>query len=410
MKILYLHQYFTTPSMSGGTRSYEMARRLASAGHDVHIVTTWRTESDRKGWWTEKIDGVTIHWLPVVYSNHMGFWPRVGAFARFALQSARRAVAIGGDVVFATSTPLTIALPGVLAARKLKRPMVFEVRDLWPLLPIAIGALRNPLMIWAARWLERLAYRNSHTIIALSPGMADGVAATGYDRDRIHVIPNGCDRDLFFPDEAGSERFRAQRPELGDGPIVLYAGTIGQINGVSYLADLASHLIKLCPDARCVVIGAGAEEAKLRQRAAQLDVLGRNFFLYPAMKKLDLVDAFRAASVSTSLFINLPDMWHNSANKFFDGLASGKAVAINYGGWQAELLEKHGCGIALGPEPEEGARRLAAMLANPDEIATMGKKSQKVAEELFDRDKLSAQFIEVIETSAGRARVGIMPV
>ena len=53
MRILYLHQYFNTPDMSGGTRSYEMARRLVAAGHEVHMVTSERSRGSSRGWRTE---------------------------------------------------------------------------------------------------------------------------------------------------------------------------------------------------------------------------------------------------------------------------------------------------------------------------------------------------------------------
>lgn len=404
MKILYLHQYFTTPAMSGGTRSYEMAKRLVAAGHEVHVITTWRGASERRDWWVEDIDGIQVHWLPVPYSNAMGFARRLKAFFHFAARSARRAVTIGGDVVFATSTPLTIALPAVAAARKLKRPMVFEVRDLWPLLPIAIGALRSPATIALARWLERFAYRNADRIVALSPGMAEGVVATGYDPARVHVIPNSCDLDLFQPDAAAAAAFRRRHPELGDGPIILYAGTLGQINGVSYLADIASHLHGH-PSARCVVIGGGAEEQKIRERAEELGVLGKNFFLYPPMSKTDLIGAFQAASISLSLFIDLPEMRHNSANKFFDSLASGRAVAINYGGWQADLIEQYRCGLCLDYDIPASAQKLALLLQNGDMITEMGRNSRRLAEEEFDRDKLASDLRAVLEASNRSAPV-----
>lgn len=397
MKILYLHQYFTTPSMSGGTRSYEMAKRLVAAGHEVHIITSWREHTDKTDWWTDQIDGIHIHWLPVPYSNNMGFARRVQAFVRFAARCALRAIRVGGDIVFATSTPLTIALPAVAASRRLRRPMIFEVRDLWPALPIAIGALRSPVTIALARWLERFAYRNAERIVALSPGMADGIAATGYDRSRINIIPNSCDLELFQPDPAAAQRFRAAHPELGAGPIILYAGTMGQINGVSYFAELAAYLAQLLPDARCVVIGAGAEEQKVRSAARQHGVLDKNFFMYPAMNKTDLVGAFHAASVSLSLFIDLPEMRHNSANKFFDSLASGKAVAINYGGWQAALLDEYRCGIGLDPSPEKAALQLAVLLRDEGLVEQMGCNSLDLARARFDRDRLAVDLRGVLE-------------
>ena len=145
MRIIYLHQYFNTPNMSGGTRSYEMARRLVDRGHEVHMVTSSRdgkpSGRHARGW-TETVEaGIQVHWCSVPYSNHMSSRRRLGAFAKFSRLAARKATALRGDVVFATSTPLTIALPAVYAARRRSIPMVFEVRDLWPEMPIAVGAL-----------------------------------------------------------------------------------------------------------------------------------------------------------------------------------------------------------------------------------------------------------------------------
>ena len=141
MKVIYLHQYFTTPNMSGGTRSYEMAKRLVAAGHEVHMVTSWVKETDKTDWYEQEVDGIHVHWFPNPYNNKMSFRRRIQMFFRFAFAAMKKISSIKADVIFATSTPLTIAIPGVLGARKQKIPMVFEVRDLWPEVPIAMKIL-----------------------------------------------------------------------------------------------------------------------------------------------------------------------------------------------------------------------------------------------------------------------------
>ncbi len=99
-----------------------MATRLVQAGHEVHVVTAFRDPSAIRGVWQARADGIHIHWIPIRYSNHMGFRQRISAFAEFAVKSARVAASIRGDLVFATSTPLTIALPGIYASWRLGRP------------------------------------------------------------------------------------------------------------------------------------------------------------------------------------------------------------------------------------------------------------------------------------------------
>ena len=156
MKIVYLHQCVVTPDMPGGTRSYEMGRRLVEAGHEVHMITS--DQSGRigasEGWRFTEEAGIHVHWTTVPYGNEMPYGERIKAFFLFAWRSAREAARVGGDLVFATSTPLTIALPAVYAAKRCGIPMVFEVRDLWPAVPIALGALKNPLSRRLARRLE----------------------------------------------------------------------------------------------------------------------------------------------------------------------------------------------------------------------------------------------------------------
>lgn len=399
MKIIYLHQYFLTPDMAGGTRSYEMARRLVTYGHEVHIVTTWfdsAAPASSKSWFSRNVDGITVHWLPVPYSNKLGFVHRMLAFFRFALSAGRRAHIIGGDLVFATSTPLTIAIPALYAKWKLRVPMVFEVRDLWPELPIAIGALKNPLLIKLARWLEKCAYRNSTRVVALSPGMADGVTRAGYSRSRVSIIPNSSDLELFDPLVSSPELFRDAYPEIGNGPVVLYPGTLGKINGVSWLAELAEHVYERRPDVRFVVIGDGAERDLIERRARELSVYNKNFFMFPKLPKRTIVSAFSAASVVISLFLDLPEMQANSANKFFDSLASATPIAINYGGWQKDLIEEAGVGIALGPDPQAAAAALISFMSSSDAMATAGGKARQLAVDLFSRDKLAKQLESVL--------------
>lgn len=396
MRIVYLHQYFNTPAMPGGTRSYELARRLVEQGHEVHMVTTWRTPDDHKDWFETEEAGIRVHWLPVRYSNHMNYRERIGAFGRFAWGAARYAARLPADLVFATSTPLTIALPALYAKHRLSVPMVFEVRDLWPELPIAMGALRNPLLRWAAAWLERLAYRGASQMITLSPGMAEGVARTGYPPERIHVIPNGADLD-HFGGNAGRDAFRSTLPGLDDRPLIGYIGTLGRINGVSYLVDIAAAALKIAPELRFLIVGDGMEAAAIRARAQQLGVLGRNLFMMKAVPKVEIQAAFAACDVVLSLFIDVPEMQANSANKFFDGLAAGRAMAINYGGWQADLIERHGAGKQLAAcHPETAVRQLGEWVAKPGALRDAGRAARALAEREFDRDVLAQAFERVL--------------
>ena len=398
MKITYLHQYFHTPEVPGSTRSFEMARRFVARGHEVNLITADRHAPPGSGWRVSDEAGIRVHWLPVPYSNTMSVRERIGAFFSYARGAAQRAASLPADLVFASSTPLTIALPAVWAARRRRVPMVFEVRDLWPELPIAMGALKGGPTIAAAKRLERFAYRNAAQVIALSPGMKDGVVKTGYPAERVHVIPNSCDLALFNVPASAGDAYRAEHDWLGDRPFIVYVGTMGQINGVSYLAELAAKVRAEAPDVRFAVYGGGHDYNKLKARAGELGVLDETLFLPGPIPKKQVPAVLSAATFASSLFIDLKEMWVNSANKFFDGLAAGRPVLINYGGWQADILRETGAGLVLDPHDLDAAKNaLLGALKDDAWLKSAGQRARKLAEDRFSRDGLAAELIGVLE-------------
>jgi len=401
MKILYLHQYFNTPSMSGGTRSYEMARRLVAWGYEVHMITTDREgRFDPKQKWHQTDEaGIHVHWTPIPYSNKMSYGQRIKAFFAFSWRAARKAAEIGGDIVFATSTPLTIAIPGVYASKSLKIPMVFEVRDLWPEVPIALGALKNPLTKSAARWLESFAYRNSSHIVALAPGMKENIVSRGYPEDKVTVIPNGADVELFnVPEERGKE-VRKQYDWLGDRPLVVYTGTLGMVNGVGLLVDLAEAIGVLSPDVRIAVIGSGREEDAIIEYAKNKKVLGCNFFMLGRIPK-DKIPEWLSAATACAVFYNGPEIvWRDSVpNKFFDCLAAKKPFISNIRGWSQTIGEEKGAGIILDMNcPEKAGEILAEFLHDKQRLNGASLSAATLAEKQFNRTLLAEKLNSILK-------------
>jgi glycosyltransferase involved in cell wall biosynthesis len=402
MKILYLHQYYALPKNSTmtitGTRSYEFARRFAAAGHEVHVVTsqTQPERNGRGGWFETDEDGVHVHWLRVPYSNRMGFGARAWAFSKFALAARSRAARIGGDVVFATSTPLTIAIPGIHAARRNRIPLVFEVRDLWPEAPRQIGALTNPLLLWAARRLELSAYRHSRFVIALSPGMRDGVIAAGVPRDRVFMVPNASDLKLFHPSCDGSAH-RA-RLALGDRLALIYFGTMGPANGLDYLLNGAAEL-KRRGEKRAVIVlhGDGKMRPHLERRKDQ-EGLDNVVFSNPLPDKSKLAEIVAACDIGLTIYKNLPILYTCSPNKMFDTLAAGKPVLTNMPGWLGDLVTQNHCGVFAEPDNSgHFADCVQELIMKRSQLPEMGRRARMLAEQEFDRDKLAAQVLKVLE-------------
>lgn len=397
MKIIYLHQYFNTPDMSGGTRSYEMAKRLVAAGHEVHIVTSWVGDSPHTEWYEEMIDGITVHWFPNPYNNKMSFKRRIQAFFRFAFAAKQKVSQISADVIFATSTPLTIALPAILGARKHKIPVVFEVRDLWPEVPIAMGILRKPYQIFLAKALEKWAYKNSSHVIALSEGMKEGVISTGYPKDRVSVIPNSCDNDLFDVSEEDYLKFKEKNTWLPNGETIIYTGTFGMVNGVGVAVDLARELKQRGSTIKILLIGDGLEFETIYKKAQEYKVLDEQLFIRKQVPKTEIPYFLKYATMASSFAIDLPAIQANSANKFFDALAASKPILINYGGWQKDIIEQNNCGVVAWKKSiKEIANELEDFISDNEAYTQACINAKRLALNDFSRDRLAAQLEKIL--------------
>lgn len=409
LHILYLHQHFATRQGASGTRSYEFARLLLQREHTVTMLCG---RSHRAGLPPETgdmvetydIDGINVLALNIPYHQDMSYFRRILAFVWFMLLAtwvALRQRQI--DVIFATSTPLTIAVPAMVASFINRKPFVFEVRDLWPEVPIKLGILTNPVLIFLARVLERVAYRRAHHIVALSPGVHEAIVRSGIAPDKITVIPNSSDMDLFSAPPEAAAAFRAQHPALGERPIVLYAGAYGVVNWLDYFIDLAQRVGEHDPDIAFVMMGMGSEETRLRALAEQRGVLGRNLWMLDPVSKSDMPGVLAAAALATSTVVPNPVMWANSANKFFDALASGTPVAINHEGWQADVLRETGAGIVLDAhDMDQAAKDLIAVLHDAERLAQMAQAAHQLAEDCFARSKLTEQLDAVLTEAVRR--------
>lgn len=398
MKVIYLHQYFCTPSMSSGTRSYEMARRLVKKGHKVFMISSKHSHSEIKQRNFSIEEGIHVWWLPIKYSNNMNFIQRIFSFIIYCIYAYKIGRKLNYGLVLATSTPLTIAIPGIFLSKIRKVPFILEVRDLWPAIPIELRIIRNVILIKLSQYLERISYRLSDKIIALSNGMRNGIINTGINKSKITVIPNGSDIELFNINSISDIGFIDQIDWINtDRDKIIYAGAIGKINGLSYMAYMAEEMIKLNPDVLFCVIGDGIEKDKVNLLAKKLGIMNNNFYLVPKISKKKLPQILSISTVLTSFVINEKILWNNSANKFFDGLAAAKPLMINYGGWQADLLNKYNAGIVVSPDdPISGAKKLNNLLKDKERLQNMGQEGLKLAKTVFNRNELYKSFENVL--------------
>lgn len=374
MRILYLHQYFRKAEEAGSHRSWYIAQALCEAGHQVHIVTATHQKKD----YSEEITpNLWVHYIYNPYRQEMGFYERLISFFRFTWRAFWKAKNIRFDVIYATSTPLTIGLIALGFKFLHKKKYIFEVRDLWPQVPIEMGILRNIFLKKMSYFLERKIYQNAEKIVALSPAMQNYIEKIVPAKSVI-CVPNMSDCELFVPKEKEEKNiFR-----------LLYAGSIGVANGLERVIAWAEH----CTWAEFWIVGEGAKRNSIENFVQGKKM--KNVYFFNEQNKEALQDFFSKADAVIISFADYKILETCSPNKFFDALAAEKICITNTAGWIKDLIEENECGFYAN-SPEDFEAKLKAVFQNPEMIAKMQKNARKLAENTFERQILCKKIVEL---------------
>ena len=395
MNILYIHQYFCTPQEPSGTRSYWISRELIRRGHHVTMICS--TNKMHPDACETDIDGIHVIYVKNDYSNYMSAPRKVLSFVNFlrlAIKAGKRQK--GVDMVFATSTPLTIGYVALSLKAARRFPYVFEVRDLWPEFPIQIGAIKNPFLIWILRKFEKRIYDKAEHVVALSPGMEEGVISAGTPKAKVSMIPNMSKPDKFYPHEHNADIAKSFGIDVGKFNVIHF-GSMGRANGLKYIIDTAKVLSdKGCEDVNFIFMGDGATCPELKKQVKEQNLAN---VLFLGSHPMDVVaEVVNLCDASITSFLNLPILKTNSPNKLFDSLSAGKPIIVNSAGWTKDLVEKNDCGFYVDPEsPSDFAEKLLMYMDEKETLRRWGENARRLSIEVFDKDILSAKVADVIE-------------
>ena len=403
MRILCLTQYFNLPDQAGASRHYQFARAWAEAGHEVELLTgnvNYKTGRSipcapgRSYSIEDHPEGFRVRRLWCFSRFRGSFRKRLLFFGSFAANAAWvGAFARRPDVVFASSTPLTVGIPGTLLARRFRVPFVFELRDLWPEAAVAAGVLRSAAWEARTRRLARDLYHRSDHLIAVTEGIRDGILSYGVPEDRVTLVPNGVDHWME------PERFREQNPlgDFDDRFVCLYVGAHGIWNDLGTLLD-AAEALRDDASVAFVFIGDGDHRAVLEERVRQAGLPNVHF-----LGALPKQEAFAAVCHADLGLIAASAHEHNRQtlpNKIFDYMAAGIPVMVAAGeGEMAELLRRSGGGWTT---PPGDGRALAAEIHRvrelpPAERKAVGARGRGHVQEHYWRPRQAARVLQIFQ-------------
>jgi glycosyltransferase involved in cell wall biosynthesis len=393
VKVLILHQHLKTPESGGALRSYYLAKALADRGVTVCFITGWNESTYE----VRKVDGFEVHYLPVPYDNSFGFIKRSVSFLQFAFNSYRLAKNLEQvSVCYAISVPLTIGLPAIWLKKKKKIPFIFEVGDLWPDAPIQMGFIKNPVFASALYALEKWIYRQADSVVALSEPIRASVAKKVPGKE-IHLVPNMADCDFYLP--TNKENGFEENSFTGKF-VVSYLGAAGIANGLDYLIECARSSAKAELPIHFVLSGEGAMLDHLKSVASKLALTNITFTGLVNRQQVKKIMA-----VSDAVFVcykNVPILETGCPNKYFDGLAAGKMIIVNFGGWIKKEIEEARCGIGTDPmHPSSFITKIEPFVSNKSLLLAYQTSARQLAEEKYNRTKLSNAFASIFQKYSG---------
>jgi glycosyltransferase involved in cell wall biosynthesis len=400
MKTIYIHQYFTTNKGKTGTRSYDVAKYMVQAGHEVNMICGVHKMSglDPMPWYRlfrrENVDGIKVISCNVKYSNSMGSMGRMWAFIWFVILATIAACCIRKpDIVFATSTPIFVGIPGYIAAKLKRASFIFEVRDLWPESFIHAGwATGDELYIKVMGWLEKFLYKHAAKILLVSSGFKDNLIKRGYPEEKLKVILLGAAGEIFKQIEPNLSFL--DKYDLQNKKIAIFTGAHGKANGLDYVLD-AAELSKDREDITYVLIGDGGEKPRLMKRAEQMGL--KNIVFANAVEKMELPGILAVCYIGLMILRDIGPR-PVTPNKIFDYMFTGLPSIVNFKGPTIDMVKADGSGVFADPtKPQELVNQVEFLVDNPEEAVQMGERGKNAAWKKYDRRIISQQLVEMFE-------------
>ncbi|HLA85572.1 MAG TPA: glycosyltransferase family 4 protein [Thermoguttaceae bacterium] len=406
MHILYVSQYFPPEMGAPSARVYDLAKQWVRQGHRVTVLTAFphhpvgvkRPEDRGVITRRETVDGIDVVRSYVFAAPNRGTVKRMISYASFMISAA----VIGlfrvrkPDVVIATSPQLLCGAAGYALARLKRRPFIFEVRDLWPESMLATEVVKSEnFVVRGLKRLSRHLYRHCDRIVTVGEGYARGIHEL-YDipRDRMSIVPNGIDTDLFVP----SARDNDIRAEYGWGDrfVSLYLGTHGMAHALETVLETARSF-RDDPTKLFVLVGEGAEKDKLKALAAEWRLDNVQFI---DQQPRDRVARFYAAcDVGIVCLRKSPRFEEVLPSKIFEYLGMERPIILSVQGEAAKLIQEADAGVCVPPEDARAMAQAVDELARrPDRLAQMGRNGREYVREHFDRRNLAKKYLDILET------------
>jgi colanic acid biosynthesis glycosyl transferase WcaI len=412
VKILYLSQYFPPEMGAPAGRVSELSRLWSEDGHEVTVLTgfpnhpTGIVPPEYRRKFRRLIARDTYHSVNVVRTwllplpNRKSYERMLNYFS-FCISSATTGIFLNRpDVVIATSPQLLVGLSGWWLARWNRVPFVFEVRDLWPESLAAVGMRDNSLLHRALARIAGFLYRSCDRLIVVSPAFKEHlVKHWRVNADKIFVVENGVETSVF----CRSKPDAALRCEFGgqDKFVVSYIGTVGAAHALETLLEAAGSLQKRSPNILFLIVGEGAEKARIISMARSRGLTNIHFV---DQQPRERIPAYIAASDACLVLLKKSELFKTVLpTKMLEFMACARPVILGVDGHARKVMEQANAGIFITPEdPAALADAVLWLAADPALCESLGRNGRQHVLRHYSRHHTATLYIELLQDLLGR--------
>jgi glycosyltransferase involved in cell wall biosynthesis len=406
MRILFLTHYFPPEGNAPASRVYEMCRRWVRSGHEVTVVTGVPNVPNgipypgyrNRFFHRETIDGINVLRVWTWLAPNKGTFRRIVNYISFMKSATVAGLCLDRpDVLVATSPQFFCGWAGALVSWLRRLPFVLEIRDIWPESIVSVGAMKKGLSIRFLEWMERRMYSAARRIVTVGDGYKEQLISKGVAADKITVITNGVDRDMFRPREPDAELKR--QLGLGSAFVCSYIGTIGMACGLDVVLR-AARILKASGrnDIRFLLVGDGAvrENLEKQARSEKLDNV-----VFTGLQPKHIIPAFLSISDASLIHLARKQLFESVfPSKLLESFATAKPVILGVRGFAAALLQKAGAGICIEPENEKELVIAVERFADDRDLAAqLGQAGCSYVSEHFNLDELAAKYVTLLEAT-----------
>jgi glycosyltransferase involved in cell wall biosynthesis len=405
MKIVVLCHYFPPEIGAPSARIYEMAKHWVEHGNEVHIVTCFPNHptgiipDEYKGlkYKEELMDGIHVHRNYVYATPNKGFAKKSLGHISFMISSVLISMKkIKSPDVIVTSSPTFFSIfSGYWYSLRKNAPFLLEIRDLWPAAMIELGVMKKGFITNKLEKMELFFYRKCKELIMVTESFKLNVVERGIDANKVHVITNGVDIDIFYPRE--KDKALQTKYSLENKFVISYVGAHGISQNLRTILEVAKSL----EDEREIeflLIGEGAEKEQLRTLAVEQNITNVKFI--DAQPKQIIPEFYSLSDICLVPLKNIELFKTFIPSKMFEIMACGTPIVASLEGEAAEILNKSGAAMVVKPDSADEIRQAILDLKKDKPLfVQMKTNGPAYVEQYYSRKKLAEKYLEIMRNA-----------